>query len=212
MRSLLLLGATCALFSAAPAAVGQIKFPLEQPSVKVGDKAKFRFIDLWSNRETSTGESEVVEVTETQVVTRSTNSASPDARTNYANRQLQPCRSMQGGTVQVCGGSLKFPMSLGDKHSFDKLPWVNGQGYLSEQCEVKAEERVQVPAGTFDTVRIECTGFWTRVFGGSGTGRVVETVWFSPTVGRTIKSEYIAYTTAGKLDVRQRTELVESIK
>jgi hypothetical protein len=100
-------------------------------------------------------------------------------------------------------------MQLGGTHSFEKLPWPNGQGHSSGKCEVVGEEKVTVPAGAFDAVKVECNGFWNRVFGGTFNGSQKETVWYAPSLSRMIKYEYVNYTSAGKLDTRELTELTE---
>lgn len=100
-------------------------------------------------------------------------------------------------------------MKVGDKYDFKELPWTNGNGHYSESCAVTGSEAVTVPAGTFQTLKIECDGTWTRVFEGSGSGKVTETLWYSPKVNRLVKSAYDDRNAAGKLENRSITELVE---
>ena len=109
----------------------------------------------------------------------------------------------------VCTGSFSFPMQIGNKYAYEKLPWPTGEGYSSANCEVNGQEKVNVSAGSFDAVKIECSGFWNRVFGGTFSGRLKEVYWYAPSISRMVKSEYINYDASGKMDTREVTELTE---
>lgn len=189
----------------------QIKFPVGAPTPKVGDTAKYRVVDLWNNRELRTSQSELVEIQPDRLVLRATSSARPEPTTlNYTNH-WQPCRTMQNSDKAVCAGSMKFPMQLGDKHAYEKLPWPNGMGYSGGNCEVKAEEKITLAVGTFDTVRVECSGFWNRVYGGTFSGNQSEVLWYAPQISRVVKTEFTNYDGGGKLDTRERSELIEFV-
>jgi len=187
----------------------QLQLPVGPPAANVGDVAKYRTIDLWNDRELRTSRSELVEVTADRYVVRFSTSIQPEPTTVHFTSQWQPCRTMQGSDQSVCTGSLRFPMQIGDKYNYEKLPWLNGNGHSSASCEVKAEEKLALPAGTFDTVRIECSGFWNRVFGGTFSGRQTEVAWYAPKISRVVKFEFVNYNASGKLDIRERSELVE---
>ncbi len=118
---------------------------------------------------------------------------------------------MRGEDQQVCTGSFKFPAELGAKYEYKDLPWTNGLGKQEGKCEVVAQEKVTVVAGTYDTIKIECTGFWQRVFEGSGTGRTVELVWYAPKIHRIVKSIFKDYTSGSQLFNQNQTELTEYI-
>lgn len=189
----------------------QVQFPVAAPAPKVGDIAKYRTIDLWNNKELRTSQSELVEVQPDRFVVRFSMSTRTDPSTLYYTSHWGPCRTMQGADQSVCAGSFKFPMKLGDKYTYEKLPWPNGQGHSTATCEVKAEEKVSTPAGAFDTVRIECAGFWDRVFGGTFSGNQSEKLWYAPKINRLVQSEYTNHTSGGKLDTRERTDLIEFV-
>ncbi|HSI52873.1 MAG TPA: hypothetical protein VK981_02820, partial [Ramlibacter sp.] len=165
--------------------------------------------DLWNNRELRTSQMELVEVQADRYVVRLSTSVRPEPATVYFTPQWQPCRTMQNSDKAVCTGSLKFPMQVGDKHTYEKLPWNNGNGHSTASCEVKGEEKLTLAAGTFDTVRVECSGFWNRVYGGTFSGKQSEVAWYAPAISRVVKNEFTNYDAGGKLDVRERSELVE---
>jgi len=187
----------------------QVKFPVTAPTAEVGEVAKYRVIDMWNGSELRTSELELVDVQGDQFVVRVTSPAGAVPRTAYFNKQWQPCRTLQNSDRAVCTGSFHFPMQVGNKYKYEQLPWPNGQGHSSANCEVVGEEKVIVPAGSFDAVKIECSGFWNRVFGGTFNGRQKETAWYAPSLSRMVKSEFVNYNSSGKLDTRELTELTE---
>ena len=181
------------------------------PAPKIGNVWKYRTIDLWNNRETSTFESELVRIQPERLVLRVKSSQAQNLRTVNSGRDWSTCRRMQNSDVEVCAGVTEFPLRVGKKFRFAKLPWGDGKGYVSEECEAKGLEQVTVPAGTFDTIRVECEGFWTRVFDGSGSGRVAEKSWYAPKVNRSVKWTYVDHNSNGTLDHQTQTELVEFV-
>ena len=111
----------------------------------------------------------------------------------------------------VCAGALQFPLQVGNKHRFEKLPWQDGNGHSTDTCEVKGKENVTVPAGSFDTVRIECEGLWTRVFDGTFSGREIQNLWYSPAIKRFVKTQYTNYRSSGGVFDKTETQLVEFV-
>lgn len=192
-------------------ASAQIQFPLSQPIFKVGEVAKYRTIDLWKNIEISTHESEVIEISDVGLVMRRTSSTNAAPVDLSFNRSSNPCRALQNSDKKVCDGSIKFPLQLGNKYDFKDLPWTDGKGITSMRCEVKGEEKLSLKAGNFDTVRIECAGFWTRLFDGRGVGKTSEYLWYAPIYGRFVKIQFSTWDDKGGLDLKTQTELVEFI-
>jgi len=117
----------------------------------------------------------------------------------------KPCRSLGG--QEVCVGGVKFPLQVGTKHSYEKQPWPNGNGHNSGTCEVTGQEKITVPAGAFDTVKIECSGYWNRVVDGTFSGRFTEALWYAPSVRRYAKWRNIDYQSSGGVYNRAETEL-----
>ena len=182
-----------------------------QPTPKVGEIAKYRDLNLWNNTELRTLQSDLVEVTDARLVTQVKTSTNPAPRTISFNRSWNPCRTLRNSDKAVCDGSIKFPMQIGAKYDYTDLPWPNGQGDSSMKCEVKGEEKLTLQAGTFDAVLIECSGFWKRRFEGSSTGRTSETLWYAPSIGRMVKSQFVSLFQDGSPDIKTQSELVEFI-
>lgn len=200
----------------APTANAQVQFPVGPPTPKVGDIVRYRTIDLWNNSELSTEQIELVEIQSDRFTTRFKRSTGAETRTLLLNREWQSCRPMYNSPELICAGPLKFPMQPGGKHTYEKQPWTNGFGYDAATCEIKGEEKLTVAAGTFDAVRIDCTGFWNRIFNDQPrprdmTGKITMTRWYSPSIGREIKSQYTSLNRDGSPFTRNQTELVEFI-
>jgi hypothetical protein len=189
----------------------QVQFPIDKPTPKVGDVWKYRTVDLWTGNEQSTLSSEFVGLEADRFIYRFKSSLNNDVRTARETTDLGPCRTMQNSDQFICVGPFRFPMQLGQKTEFEKLPYPDGAGHNSAKCEVKAEEKVTVAAGTFDAVRVECAGFWNRVFDGFRSGRFTQALWYSPKANRNVKSQYFDFDVSGRPFNKTQTELVEFI-
>jgi hypothetical protein len=105
--------------------------------------------------------------------------------------------------------------------AFSKWPIVDGaawdfaykrildNGVLLNQnfsCKPSGLERVKVPAGEFDAVKLTCKGFWTNDLGGSGSSEFIR--WYSPIAKRNIKIQD-KFWVGGRLVGQTLDELVE---
>lgn len=102
-------------------------------------------------------------------------------------------------------------MQVGSKHNIKERPWRDGTGYDNAACEVQAEERVTVAAGSYDTFRIVCSGFWTKVFEGSWSARFNEATLYAPSISRAVKFQLNIFDSRGQLDTKTQIELVEFV-
>jgi hypothetical protein len=186
----------------------QVQFPVDAPAPKVGEIVKYRAIDLWNKTELFTTQSELVAIEANHFVTRFKRSDRDAPGTERANMSWNFCRAMQNSDKQVCDGPLKFPMQIGNKHAYKEQPWSNGLGHWTATCEVVSEDKLTVPAGTFDTVRITCSGFYQRVFEGNWNGRFNNVTWYAPAISRVVKFEHYDFNGAAAFN-KQQTELVE---
>ena len=101
----------------------------------------------------------------------------------------------------------KFPMRVGLRWSgsFEtivRMPngIVTQQFTTTQQCEVSCMERVKVPAGTFESFRIDCaTRYSDQVF------EQVQQYWYSPEAGVSVASESRRHDMPGLVD---RVELI----
>jgi hypothetical protein len=186
------------------------EFPVSRPALQQGEVWIYRTIDLWTNKETSRYESVFASEENGHLVFRNKNLNSGKVSTVYMSLDQQPCRTMQGSSEMVCTGAMRFPLVRpGESWSYQKLPFPNGQGYFDAECTLTGTESIEVPAGTFDAIRIDCKGSWTRVSDGSRSGRFEERLWYAPVLKRFVRNDFLTFLTTGHPDSRDRTELVE---
>lgn len=205
----------CFLFligSLASFAIAQIQFPVERPNPKIGEIWKYRVTDLWTGNIRGTYEAELIAVEENHRVFLSTTFSSPNKKGKFLESlDNNTCRVLRGDPTLICAGFNVFPLQIGTTHEYKKQPYEQGYGYNQAQCEAKAEERITVHAGTFDTVRIECDGFWNNVFENPRSGQFKNTYWYAPAVKREAKFVSISYRSNGALDGRWMWELADYI-
>jgi hypothetical protein len=187
----------------------QTNAPVERPTFTKGDTWTYRVIDAWTDKELRQFQSEFAEADGDNLVFRITNKATNIVNTLRTNLDLNACRTMQNSKEAICNGPYKFPMSIDQKSSYDKLPYSNGSGYFQAECRVIGFEKVTVPAGTFDSYKIDCSGYWNNVFGNTANGSFSETFWYAPSVKRNVKSYYENRNSNNRISTKEGVELVE---
>lgn len=183
--------------------------PIERPTLSIGDTWKYRILDGWSGAERQQFDNTVVVFEGDIVVLRGVSTTNANGFTLRINADQQICRSLRNESAIVCNGPFKFPLSSKYEHKIEKYPWPNGNGTSSSECVGKGMEKVLVPAGEFDAFRVDCKGFWTRIFGGAGSGRNEDSSWYAPSVKRIVKYSYTDYTTQGNVNDKIIHELLE---
>jgi hypothetical protein len=105
-----------------------------------------------------------------------------------------------------------FPLQLGKTWTAaaqkDTATYLSQLNYIFK---VIRQERIIVPAGTFDTLRVEGTAKYRstrKKDGESGDGVSTHRYWFSPTVGRFVAYEYEETNWKGVVYKKERDELV----
>lgn len=203
-----IIAALCAALGAGTS-LAQASLPIERPTIKLGDAWTSRILDGWNNKETGQITHTVAGLEGNKVLVRSHSLPSDQTQTLTFTPDWQPCRSMQNSAELVCAGPLQFPLTDGHRHSYMKLPSGSGTTYYSGDCEGRGMEKVRVPAGEYDAVKMECKGTWTRVFGGSFTGQFDETVWYAPAVRNRVKQVFNTRRSNGTPDIKVIVELTE---
>lgn len=88
------------------------------------------------------------------------------------------------GQVQNSGW-FNFPLAAGKTWQVTER-WTNNQGYDEVTFKVIGLEKITVPAGTFDAIKIEGTGFWHNESPSTWTtgrdDKIAMTLWFAPEV------------------------------
>jgi hypothetical protein len=110
---------------------------------------------------------------------------------------------------------LQFPLERGKQWS-GTVQWESGSGVLRHQLtmQVAGWERVTVPAGSFDAVRITVRGYIsetrTRNYYAQN-GSVSNVLWYAPAAGQVVKKEidHRDNTPIALGNLSERWELVE---
>jgi hypothetical protein len=173
----------CAFIGGTAAAQGGA--PVPKPSPKVGDVVEFD--KLFATVPCKRWEVKELDKNGLQISQCGDNFAHYDAATGALVRIV----TKDGDKlVQFSprATSIDFPLSVGKRWSGKYDGYTNDDGAswnATTQCAVKGEEKVKVPAGEFDALRIECEDAWQS---GPFSGVSKTTTWYAPKVGMTVKS------------------------
>jgi hypothetical protein len=157
----------------------------EVPAVKVGDRWKFETRDRRTGVKESESVRTVTAVTSTQI--EGTDNDGKFVSTTELNSIATPTFSFSGDLKYFV-----FPLEVGKKWDFkyslaNKVTSATARWQL--EAAVVSYEKVKVPAGEFDTFKIEYKGFWNNNTTGRN-GRAVVTNWYAPATRSVVKSEY----------------------
>ena len=171
--------------------------PIEKPDVAIGNQWRYQVTDLF----TGIKQNVVIEV---QSVTE-----------NRIYTQVAPVNALSGSSIQ--GGALQvwdrhwnllrdgdmqysspypemqFPLTNGKKWDSEvKYPFQGGDWRQQNSGRIASWEKLTVPAGTFDVVKIEIRGYWSLNHTSHvvrGAGAFTEVMYYSPLVRQVIKRE-----------------------
>ncbi len=189
-------------------ALAQVTFPVFSPKVAVGDLASYRAVEMISGMPGESVFWEVVSLTEDRILVQNAKTG----RKATFSMDWNLCRRDRKKDAVECEGNLKFPLMLGNKHSYSRSAATAGvEGKRELACEVVKVEAISAPAGTFETVRIDCTGFWTVTNSSPPRGGPIrESTWYAPAISRIVRHD-VTDIPSGPLKTPKllRLELVE---
>ncbi len=192
--------------SAAPAAsTGKIdSIPL--PQLNVGDNWQFQVIDMLSGS-----------VTE-KFTRRLTNTTADELRFGgyITDKSMNLVRRVRDGKT-ISSWTPKrpnfdFPLQVGKKWAATGI--IDNERLSSEHAfsfRVIRQEQIVVPAGVFDTLRVEGSSKYKTKMkkdGTSGEGISAHRYWFSPAIGHYIAYEFEESNWKGVINKKERTELL----
>jgi hypothetical protein len=167
----------------------------ERPDVKVGDSTVFRELDVGTGEKRDTAF--VVTAVDADKIVNEASGATSGART--FTRDFNPVEIRTGEVVTAAYKPflphLQFPLEVGRKWDIPYEVEVmaragNRSAKWQWHARVVAAEAVTVPAGTFQSLRIEYDGsFNTRQGNQSYSGTHKETAWFAPELQRIVKRD-----------------------
>jgi len=196
---------------AAPLATQTASTPARQiieitaPDLKVGDTWSFQKVDLFSGSTIRQYTMKLKAITADEL----------QFERSVFNKSGNLLRMLEDGKVvskwTPSRPNYEFPLRPGKTWSArgvletDKLTSEH-----SVDFKVMRQERVLVPAGIFDTLRVEATGKYKSADkkGNNGEGTVLHRYWFSPEVGRAVAYEYEETNWKGVLHRKERDELL----
>lgn len=173
-------------FLSATTSYAQLSLTAERPNLTAGDSWTYRVLDGWSGAEQSQVTRIFLEKNGDRLKFSRTND--PSDSDPFENLDMNSCRSLKNSTEVTCAGPFSFPLTVDQKITYENQVFFNRLGHAAGTCSVKAIEKITVPAGTFDTFRMDCSEQWIRKLEGSGGGTTKYTIWYSPIVKRSVKT------------------------
>ena len=167
---------------------GQVTFPVSAPVFTPGDSWTTKSIDAWLEKDLVSRRITFVRRENDNLHFAVSNLTTGVTGQLVTDLNLNACRALRQSSVTSCNGHLQFPITEGLKRRYANMVGLYGTEVYEGQCHAVGVETVVVPAGTFDTVRIDCEGLWTHTFHDSGTGRYEVSLWYSPTARWLVKT------------------------
>lgn len=183
--------------------------PSSAPDVHVGDNWKFRTLDGFTNETQFEATHRVVEINDREIVIELHNLSKDKTALRYFTREWNAVDT-DDGKYDPYYPEFKFPLAAGTTWS-EKYTWISSAGVASSgyvTAKVSAQEKVTVPAGTFDAYRIDRD---QEVRGNNETAVVTNThftTWYAPAVRRFVRREWTV-TRDGRVRSKTTMELVE---
>jgi hypothetical protein len=178
----------------------------DPPAVSIGDRWTYRRIDLQSDQ-VKPWRYEITSIEGRRIQ----GTTGDDYDTDWA---LLFSRGNGGVSYEPRAQRLVWPMVIGATTRAEYR--VTGSKEYPEWVEavtirVVGLERVTVPAGSFDTFRIEVSGQYhqARADGRSGSGTFKNTYWYSPEVKREVLREHESVKWDGTIESRGRFALLD---
>lgn len=160
-----------------------------KPVVKVGDVATY-VVHMRGDKRTLEEVTTVLEVSDAQIRSQVVR---PD-------RTAESISTRDWGLVLSASSStrfdppiqgLKFPLTVGDAWTSKYVGTSANQSQAKGDFDFKvaAMEKLQTPAGEFETFRIESKG-WVTGITWQGSVQVKQTFWYAPSISRYVKTEF----------------------
>ncbi len=199
-HSLLVCAAWC-LFLVLPAlAQNPSSTKVETPSIKVGDTWTYNRIDGWQKTKDFTTVLVVTVVTDGEIRTESMRTDNGEMTIGTRNKELNRRRTETGDRKfewDPYYPSYVFPLEIGkswEKEVTFTRNFDDRKVVAQLRGEVIGREKVSVPAGSFDALKIVVKGSYNgsmgSVWGGRWSGQQSETTWYAPEVKNFVKSIY----------------------
>jgi len=196
--------------STRPAVSFTVGQPVARPDIALGMQWRFEVTDLFT-RSKQDAIIEVQSITDNRIYTVGLQGAAMQVWDRNWNL-------LRDGNTEYSSPypALEFPLAPGKKWRSNEIRYEfsGGTWYQQTNGHVVGWEKLKVPAGTFDVLKIEIRGDWRHEHSRFSTsGGITELLYYSPQTGNFIKRE-IERTSYGEPNapsqaVRERWELAE---
>ena len=195
--------------STRPAPAFTVGQPVARPDIAAGAQWRFQVTDLYSRAKQDVTV-EVQSVTENRIYTQGVQGASIQVWDRHWNL-------LRDGSTEYSSPypALQFPLTVGKKWSTEiKYEHMAGHWRQQTTANIVGWEKLTVPAGVFDVLKIEIRGHWQHDHVRHTTsGTITDVMYYAPQAGNFIKRE-IDRTSFGPINapnhaVRERWELAE---
>lgn len=165
---------------------------VERPDVRPGDWWTYRVTDLL-NRTTRSSTLETTAVTASRIETSRKAGDRATADQGVIEEWDRDWNLLRAADVRFTPlyPTFRFPLEK-DKSWSGSVSW-SGSGVTTKhdlKMRVAGWERVTVPAGTFDAIRVNVSGYiHTTTGSGFGQGTIKDTMWYAPAVRQIVKHE-----------------------
>jgi len=165
---------------------------VERPDVRPGDWWTYRVTNLL-NKTTRSNTLETTAVTASRIETRRKGGDGATADQGVTEAWDRDWNLLQTADVKFTPfyPTFRFPLEK-DQSWSGSVTW-SGSGVTTKhdlKLSVAGWERVTVPAGTFDAIRINVRGYiHTTTGSGLGQGTIKDTMWFAPAIRQIVKHE-----------------------
>jgi len=207
-RVILALGLLCSGWAAAADAQG----PIAAPAVAVGDNWTYQHTDVWKNAPGNLDRTEVTAVDDSGILAdvKRADSGALLMQQRFS-RDMNP---RDHGRMHFEPGFARyaFPLEVGKewKSTADaENPAAGKRWRVQFEGKVLGWEKIQVPAGEFDALKIAVVGYYQseEVNRRGGNGQLNETVWYAPAVNNFVRLEYRDTNAQGHIHNRDLWEL-----
>jgi len=184
---------------------------VDRPEIRVGDRWHYEVTDGYSKLKKSLV-MEVATVTGERIYTR-TSASGGGSLVDVWDRNWNQLRHGENDLTPFYP-SFQFPLEPGKNWS-GSVKYVEGDVITeSAKARVSGWERITVPAGTFDAVKVVLTGHFTGPplgLGQTSTGSTERVVWYSPSVRQAVRMDIARrdFATTRALNLSERWELTE---
>ena len=170
-------------------AVGAQGTNAERPGTKVGDSWTYSFHDTRYSRPASSYTETVESVTADKITATWKNHDLGKSGTDVFDRDMGNLSS-QGYRIRA----YDFPLTVGKTWTFEYDASSGDKSWHHKVTgKVVGLEKVTVPAGTFNTAKVELTDYYNGSANGGWTwsGVVTDTRWYSPQVRNYVRRTFV---------------------